>query len=68
MRIGALLGLAGLAAFIYYCFTREGGAAARSLAPQPEPESSARRGDGSPFAAAATRNPRFHAGDPTVRH
>jgi hypothetical protein len=66
MRIGALLGLAGLAALIYYCFARKGDLAARSLAPQPEPH--ARPGDGSAFAAAATRGSRFHAGDPTVRH
>jgi len=67
MRIGALLGLLGLAALIYYGFTRQGNTTARSLAPERRP--GARPGDGSAFAAAAaTGGPRFHAGDPTVRH
>ena len=71
MRTGALLGLAALAAFIYYCFTREGeDASRRELAPEAPPRPVA--GDGpatvpSPAYKAPTAS-RFHEGDPGVRH
>lgn len=56
-----LLGLAALAAFVAYCFTREPGA----IAPRPR-----RAGDGDRQPSRRPPPPakHVHAGDPTVRH
>lgn len=56
MRTGALLGLAALAAFIYYCFVRETEPAPRELAVE------------RPRRPRAPTGMRFPEGDPTVRH
>ena len=71
MRTGALLGLAALAAFIYYCFLREGARAPRGElapgAPRRPAKSDGSASAPSPAFSAATGT-RFPEGDPTVRH
>lgn len=68
MKSGAILGLALLAAFVAYCFTREEEA---TRAMERDGAGTARRaGDGGTHAARAPviAHRHVHEGDPSVRH
>jgi hypothetical protein len=72
MRTGALLAVAGLAAFVTYCFNR--GQTARVMKREVKEDLGRWEGEGGNVPAVATPSPAatpqssFPAGEPDVRH
>ena len=68
MRSGALLGLAVLAAFVAFCFSRETGPRGTREAPPGQRRRAGGDGDARHADARANARRLIHEGNPSVRH